>query len=60
MKKTEQSQTYGTRIKHINIYIMVASEIKAIEEWAERIYEEIITKLTKIVEKINTYTQKIQ
>lgn len=36
---------------------MVASEIKEIEEWAERIYEEIITKLTKIVENINIYTR---
>ena len=39
---------------------MVASEIKEIGEWAERIYEEIITKLTKIVENINIYTQEIQ
>jgi len=60
VKKTEQSQIYGTRIKHINIYIMVASEIKEIEEWAERVYEEIITKFTKIVENINIYTQEIQ
>jgi hypothetical protein len=39
---------------------MVASEIKEIQEWAKRIYEEIIIKLTKIVENINIYTQEIQ
>ena len=42
-----ESETYGRRIKHININIMGASEIKEMEAWAERIYEEIITKTSQ-------------